>query len=265
MRSIGKLALVLAVAGMLTTPAWAGHLAGYSGGSANWTRLTQAHGPNFINYYQGNGGEFTLYGTGLLLSNAAYATTTKAQDGRSESFQTFCVELSETIIDPMDVWVSTAWKTGANDPDWAPGVDHFPQSHAWEGGNPGVGDDLDPATAYLYYHFATGNLLNYAYGGAGRAASAGALQKAIWSIEGELLGGLGGWDGGFQLDAGQQLQAAAWIAAANWTDIGPVRVLQTTGSAPLKQDQLYLIPAPGAVLLGVIGLGTIVWVRKRLT
>jgi hypothetical protein len=251
--------VILMAAGLVTAPAWAGHHgSGYTGGMASWTRLT--------NYYSGNGGEFTIYsdgGPGLLLSNAWYASTTKAQDGRSESFQSFCVELREYIHDPMDVWVSTAWADGDNTPDWDSSNAHSPQSHAWKGGT-GVGDDLNPATAYLYYHFAKGTLSNYDYTTPGRAGSAGTLQKAIWYSEGEISG-LGTAEGGFTLTSTQQTQAQTWINASNWSDIGPVRILQMSGSTPDYQDQLYLIPLPGAVLLGVIGIGIVGAMKRRLS
>jgi len=90
-----------------------------------------------------------------------------------------------------------------------------------------------------------------------RAQSAGQLQHAIWFAEGEI-GSLtsGSW-------------AETWYDQAvdhQWADIGNVRVLNmyTTGGG-LAQDQLYLIPAPGAALLGVIGLGLVAWMRRRFS
>jgi hypothetical protein len=226
-------------------------MADFYGGQWNWTRVS--------NHYQGGGGEFTLYGS-TVLSNNSYADVAKAQDGRAESFQTFCVELAEYIQQPMDVWVSTTSTTSPVDGSG---------SHAIYGGAPPNGDDLESETAYLYTRFATGILSNYDYG-TGRAAYAGTLQKTIWLLENEI-GNL--WDsaGGFTLDDAQQAQANAWIAEAQnaiasgrWSGIGKVRILNTYGvdGTKLAQDQLYF-PVPGAVLLGIIGLGVAGWKLRK--
>ena len=196
-------------------------------------------------YYSGNGGEFTIgdLGTGFL-STDAYADSTKNQSG--SSFQSFCVELLETRKNPVDIWVSTTFI------DEATGAVTGPGSHAILGGET-YGDNLDAATAYLYTRFARGVLSNYDYDPLGqRAADAGELQEAIWSLE----------EG-----SGADGKAAAWITEANnaidsgaWRGIGSVRILNTYDpiddpeNGPgrvLRQDQLYLVPTPAAALLGL--------------
>lgn len=212
-------------------------MADYYGGQIYYNRIA--------GYYSGNGGEFTLStdgGSGLLLNLSAYAATTKNQTGSTAkpSFQTFCVETTEYVASPMEIVVSTTTAEGITD------------SHAILGGKPS-GDDLDPMTAYLYTKFAQGTLSGYNYG-AGRATSADTLQKAIWWIENES----GGVNNAFVT-----LANTAVAVGGEWygKGIGNVRILNTWTpghigeSAYKKQDQLYLVPTPAAVLLGMLGLG----------
>ena len=206
----------------------------------------QAKMARLSNYFSGTGGEFTLYDAGEvspiwnLDASKGYAASTRGQlTGHAESFQTFCIERDEYSYygETMDVWVSLDNVDGT-----------VPGSHAWGGGiNTNAGDDLDPRTAYLYDQFARGVLSSYDYTGVSRNVSAGELQEAIWFIEEEI--------------ATKNGQADIWIteaqdaiAAETWSGIGDVRVLQNANSKEFRQDFLYRVPVPGAVLLGMLGL-----------
>lgn len=194
-------------------------------------------------YYTAPGGEFTL-GDSALSNSAYHADARDKYAGYANDFQSFCLEFNEHIGIPSIVYavISTSGPTG---------------SQAVKGGAP-VADPLDPMTAYLYTRFAKGVLNGYDYvAGSGREASAKALQNAIWFIEGEVG----------SLDLGLATQFYNDAVAAGWTTIGNVRVLNLYANADytgLKQDQLYLVPAPAAVGLGLLGLGLVGWVKRRM-
>jgi hypothetical protein len=206
----------------------------------------------FPGYYTGNGGEFTIFSYDTsLLTNLAYSDLTKDKGTVTPSFQTFCVERTEVITSPVHAEVSTTFIDEIN------GGNPVEGSHAITGGaGKPYGDNLDPRTAYLYTQFATGVLSNYDYDPLGsRSTSAGDLQYAIWYLEQEMPAW---WS-----PTGQTLawidEAAAAVAKGTWSGIGKARILNLyTGSGTgrvEKQSQLYLLPVPAAVLLGLLGLG----------
>jgi len=200
-------------------------------------------------YYSGNGGEFTIKGSGLDLSG--YTSDTSLT---SDGFQTFCLETDEFTF------------SGSGD--------YYVNDRAVNGGAniPLVGfDRLSKGVAWLYSLFAKGELDDYGYdyaAGSGREGTAWELQRAIWMLEGEI-----GWDGDndFLEDAALALTLdQAGLQANAATGEYGVYVLNITKDGEVAQDQLYynpnglLVPEGGLslVLLGM-SLSGLALLRRR--
>ena len=189
-------------------------MADWYGGVGQWDR----------EYYQGQGGEFIIYGYEgkPFLSTSAYADETKNVK-YAGSFETFCMEGGEYISEPMGMMVSTTW---IKESDPGGGVVTGAGSHAVLGGLT-YGDNLDPGTAYLYTQFATAQLDGYVYAYSvtdtvtvnstdyvfSRSQTAGALQRVLWALEGEGGTRLGAGHHGVNLNADQQALATYWQGA----------------------------------------------------
>ena len=133
---------------------------------ANTVTLTQG------TYSYSDGGEFTaVTSPGAFVGNG-YVAATKNSAGTG--FQTFCME-SQVYFSPGTVYSYTLGQ----------------MSQPLTGGGIGSNLPLSTGAAYLYYQFATGNLTGYDYNTANtpgdqaaRKADAGALQAAIWLLQG---------------------------------------------------------------------------------
>lgn len=180
-------------------------------------------------YGSTSGGEFVVE-----YANFAFAPSSLTG---GTTFETFCIERNETIAYNRTYF-----------------VDFSDAARAGGAGGPNP-DPLDARTAYLYTNFQAGTLAGYDYGvGAARTRSANALQNVIWYLEEELTNVNSG------LNATEQALAGQFLAAANssgWTDIGNVRIMNVYDTAEAtgnRQDQLVMVPVPGAAMLGVVGL-----------
>jgi len=184
-----------------------------------------------------------------------YADSTK-NVGQPNSFQTFCLEISEPI--EADVTYEVTFSDRAR----AGGV---------TGGGP-MGDPISVGTAWLYQEFIKGTLEGYDYAPGDinppadhRQLSAGYLQYAIWWLEGEIY---------FNPDnifSNAAIDKFGSIASAMEDNNGRynVMIMNNWGWNPdegdysaLIQDTLVFVnPEPATVFL--LGLGGLVLLRRR--
>lgn len=256
-------------------------------GAAEAGTLQIGSGP----YQASSGGEFTAYNVVGEAFDLGQATPPNTGAG---TFQTFCVERSESINFGGTYSFSTL--------SYSVWGGYSGQVPAGSGSDP-----LDERTAYLYENFWFGTLAYYDFAdGVGIAGTrrqwAAALQTAIWFLEGELLkSGVDGPTGTYYQNTSTDIshlrdragtgsfstgstdwineKAADFLDLANnavatgaWSGLGHVQVLHLWKNgadtyANKAQDQLVVVvPLPSTAWAGLgmmVGLGVFAASRRR--
>lgn len=202
------------------------------------------------------GGEFdvnVINGSGLPYQfNSSIRLATSGSE-----FSTFCLERNEFIAFGVTYYTTVSDRA---------------MSGGMGGQEAGGGDPLSIQTAYLYSNFARGTLSGYNYGsGAARTNSATALQNAFWFLENEwIVGGNSNYtpSAALALSVFGPGLTYSFIHSAfqNATGLDGVEVMNLWTSPDGRgnsQSQLILVPVPGAVLLGALGLGVAIWIKRR--
>lgn len=211
-------------------------------------------GPVFVGKVTLSDSYGTLGGEFNATPQAGFAITPVGLGG-GPVFQTFCLEAFEGAGFGSPFCADTNDRTVASttNANYAGGL------------HGGFQDPISNETAWLYANFILGTLAGYDYTpGAGRIASADALQNAIWTLEDENV------IGDLKPGLATTFYNNAKTAVNNGYKNNGVVVLNlytkdTAGARTENQDVLALVivPLPSAAVSGLAAMGGLAFMRRR--